>query len=91
MIKTRLRKSHKGTGLVKVDVGNGMFRGEKIVSFKIMGEDVSVIVNEKSVKSGGKLEVNIYEAKKGRVLIGLPGESFSTSRKVWVDRQELIA
>lgn len=84
-------KASKGKALVKVDVGNGMFRGEKIVSLKVMGEDVSAIVNEKCVKGGNKLEVNVYDKKAGRSLIGLPGESFSTSRKVWVDNHELTA
>lgn len=84
-------KTAKGKVLFKVDVGNGMFRGEKIVSFNVMGSEVSAIVNEKCVKGGNKLEVNVYDQKAGRSLIGLPGESFSTSRKVWVDNHELTA
>ncbi len=88
MSQPKVRKGSKTRAYVRCDVENGMFRGEKIVSLKVMGEDVSVIVNEKSV-TNGKLEVNVLGTEKGRVLIGLPGESFSTSRRVWVNQQEI--
>lgn len=84
----KAKKPSKGRAFVSCDVENGMFRGEKIVSFKVMGQDVSAIVNEKSVIHG-KLQVNILGSQEGRVLISLPGESFSTSRKVWVNQQEI--
>ncbi len=88
MSKQKARRPQVWTGFINCEVGKGMFQGEKIVSLKVMGQDVSAIVNEKSVKDD-KLQVNIYEAKQGRVLIGLPGESFSTSRKVWIDSREI--
>lgn len=84
----KMKKTSKGRAFVSCDVEKGMFRGEKIVSFKVMGQDVSAIVNEKSVIHG-RLEVSILGSQAGRILIGLPGESFSTSRKVWVNKQEL--
>lgn len=89
MSQQKARKSGKTHGFVTCDVNKGMFRGEKIVSFKVMGEEISAIVNENSVKSGNRLEVSVLESKKDKVLIGLPGESFSTSRHVWVNKQEI--
>ena len=79
----------KGQAFVTCAVDKGMFRGEKIVSFKVMGEEISAIVNENSVKNGNQLEVNVLRAGKDKILIGLPGESFSTSRRVWVNKQEI--
>lgn len=73
---------------ISCDVNDGMFRGEKIVSFRVMGEEISAIVNENSV-SGNRLEVNVIESDRDKVLVGLPGESFSTSRRVWMNKQEL--
>lgn len=70
-------------------VNKGMFKGEKIVSFLVMGEEISAIVNENSVKNGDKLEVNVLQSINDKVLIGLPGESFSTSRNVWIRKGEL--
>jgi hypothetical protein len=88
-VKPKSRKTGKTRAFVLCDVNKGMFRGEKIVSFIVMGEEISAIVNESSVKNGNKLEVNVLESNKDKVLIGLPGESFSTSRRVWMNRQEL--
>lgn len=88
-IKAFTSHSCKGQAFVTCDVNKGMFRGEKIVSFKVMGEEISAIVNENSVKNGNQLEVSVLGASKGMILIGLPGESFSTSRRVWVNKQEI--
>lgn len=78
----------KSRAFVLCDVNEGMFRGEKIVSFRVMGEEISAIVNEKSVNDN-RLQVNVLESDQDRVLIGLPGESFSTSRRVWMNKKEL--
>jgi len=81
-------KKKNWTGLLKCEVGNGMFEGEQIVSFNIKGNTVSAIVDKESVK-GKKLEVDIYENRRGKVLIGIRGETFSTSRKIWVPQKEI--
>lgn len=65
------------------EVGAGMFRGERIVSFVVEGNNISAIVNEGFVK-GERLEVDVYSQKGDELLIGIPGESFSTPRKIWV-------
>lgn len=88
-MKPKSRKTANTRAFVMCDVNKGMFRGEKIVSFTVMGKEISAIVSESSVKNGNKLEVNVLESNKDKVLIGLPGESFSTSRRVWMNRQEL--
>ena len=86
--QARQSGSSKRAYLKCEDIDDGMFRGEKIVSVSVMGKDVSVIVSEKSV-STGKLEVTVYDQKGEQYLIALPGESFSTSRKLWIDKTQL--
>ena len=71
------------------EIGDGMFKGEKIVALSVSGEFFSVIVSENSVREG-KLVVDVYEKKGNQFLIGLPGESFSTARSIWVPQEQLI-
>lgn len=75
-------------GLISVEVGKGMFEGEKAVSFQVEGRSVSAIVHERSVKAGNKLEVEIEKVTKDKVLVAIPGESFST-RKVWIGKEQI--
>jgi hypothetical protein len=75
------------------DVEDGMFKGEKIVSLRVEDKDVSLIVNSECIVSGerNKLEVKVIDKKGRQFLVGLPGESFSTGRKVWVSKDHLLA
>lgn len=82
-------KKKNRTGLLKCKVGNGMFKGEQIVSFDIKGNTVSAIVDKKSVKDKERLEVDVYKKRGEKVLIGIPGETFSTPRKIWVPQEEI--
>jgi len=82
-------KKKNWTGLLKCKVGDGMFEGEQIVSFNIKGNTVSAIVDKKSVKGKKELEVDVYKKRGEEVLIGIPGETFSTSRKIWVPQEEI--
>lgn len=68
------------------EVGKGMFQGEQIVSFKVGETNISSIVNTGFIKNG-KLEVDVYDTKEDELLIGIPGESFSTTRKIWVPKE----
>src|SRR5215467_11839752 len=89
-VKSKTRKATKKVrAFVTCAITKGMSRGEKIVSFVVMGQEISAIVNANSVKNGNRLEVSVLESNKDQVLVGLPGESFSTSRRVWMNRQEL--
>jgi hypothetical protein len=73
----------KQRALIECNVGDGMFEGEKVVSFNnAEGKTVSAIVDENRVQ-GNALVVDIEVKKSDRVLVAIPGESFST-RKVWV-------
>jgi len=83
-----MKKGNK-IGLLKCKAGKGMFEGEKIVSYKINDKINSAIVYEECVIDKNKLKVDIYEKKGDKLLIGIPGETFSTSRKIWVP-QEII-
>jgi len=76
-------------GLLKCEVGKGMFKGEKIVSYKINGKINSAIVYEECVTDQNRLKVDIYEEKGNKLLIGIPGETFSTSRKIWVPQERI--
>lgn len=82
-------KKKNQTGLLRCKVKDGMFEGEQIVSFGIKGNTVSAIVNKESVKDKKRLEVDVYKKKGEEVLIGIPGETFSTSRKIWVSQKEI--
>ncbi len=87
--RTRARRSSSPTkAYLTCDIDEGMFLGEKIVSISVTGKEVSVIVSKESVRTG-KLEVIVYDQKGDQSLIGLPGESFSTSRKIWIDKTQL--
>ena len=78
----------KEKALIDCNVGDGMFEGEKVVSFSnAEGKTVSAIVDENRVK-GNALVVDIEVKKNDRVLIAIPGESFST-RKVWVETNRI--
>jgi len=79
-------------GRLKCEVAEGMFKGERIVSLlNIEGNTISAIVNEESIIDDTFLEVDVYKEKKGKgVLIGIPGETFSTPRKIWVRKIEKI-
>ena len=78
----------KHTALIDCNVGEGMFEGEKVVSFNnAEGKTVSAIVDEKRVK-GNALLVDIEVEKSDKVLVAIPGESFST-RKVWVETDQI--
>jgi hypothetical protein len=74
--------------LLKCKVNDGMFAGEQIVSFGTKGNTVSAIVNKRSVARRNRLKVAVYKKKGRHVLIGIPGETFSTSRKIWVLEKE---
>jgi len=76
-------------GLLECKVGKGMFGGEKIVSYTINGKINSAIVYEECVTDKNRLKVDIYEKREGELLIGIPGETFSTSRKIWVPRETI--
>ena len=82
-------KEREMVGLLKCKVGDGMFEGERIVSFKINGNTISAIVNKESVRDKNLLEVDIYKKKGKEVLIGIPGEVFSTSRKIWIPKEAI--
>ncbi|MEW6686446.1 MAG: hypothetical protein AB1393_09635 [Candidatus Edwardsbacteria bacterium] len=82
-------KKKNWTGLLKCEVKDGMFEGEQIVSFNIKGNTVSAIVDKESVRDKKRLEVDVYKKKGEEVLIGIPGEPFSTSRKIWVPQEEI--
>lgn len=79
-----IKESKNRMGLLKCEVGEGMFKGEKIVSYKINGKVNSAIVYEECVTDQNRLKVDICERKGNKLLIGIPGETFSTSRKIWV-------
>jgi hypothetical protein len=72
------------------EVSDGMFRGEKIVSLRIADNDISVIVNANRL-TGNKLKVDVLDKRGKDCLIGLPGESFSTSRQLWISQDLLNA
>lgn len=83
-----MRKELK-MGVINCEVGEGMFQGERIVSFKIGDNIVSAIVDEKRVQGKNKLEVDIYDQRDDKFLIGIPGETFSTARKVWIAEEKV--
>ena len=78
-------------GLINCKVGDGLFEGEKLVSFEIKVDTqvntISAIVNQYSIKDN-KLMVDVYKQDMKKSLIGIPGESFS-SRKIWIDTGEI--
>jgi hypothetical protein len=76
------------SGQLECEVSNGMFKGEKLISFEFEGRLISASVSAESI-SGNLLKVDIYEEKKGQVLIGIPGESFSSTRKIWIPKEIL--
>jgi len=76
-------------GLLKCKVGKGMFEEEQIVSFDVKGNIVSAIVDKESVKDKNWLEVDVCGRRKNELLIGIPGETFSTSRKIWVSKEKV--
>jgi len=77
-------------GLLNCNVGKGMFQGEIIVSFTVKGNTISAIVDKEHIKRG-ELEVDIFGKKGDELLIGIPGESFSSSRKIWVPEQMVMS
>lgn len=77
----------KETALIECEVGDGMFEGEKVVSFSVEGKTVSAIVDENRVQ-GNQLVVDVEARKSDKVLVAIPGESFST-RKVWVEKDRI--
>jgi hypothetical protein len=74
---------------IRCQVENGMFNHEKIASITLGDVDISVIVDEQAVQKSGLLQVHVYGKKGNTFLIGLPGETFSSSRKMWVDQGQL--
>lgn len=82
-----IQKSGK-TAYLNCGVGYGMFNGEKIVSVTVGQEAISIIVGDSAI-SQGRLQVDVYGKKGNHYLIGFPGETFSASRKMWVDQKEL--
>jgi len=77
-------------GLLKCKVGKGMFKGEKIVAFDVVGGKVnSTIVNEKDVE-GTFLKVKICKTRRNgnEILVRIPGEPFS-SRKIWIPNDKV--
>ena len=82
-------KRENNTGLLKCKVGGGMFEGERIISFIINGSTVSAIVNKENIKNKEWLEVDIYKERGKELLIGIPGETFSTTRKIWVSQERI--
>ena len=66
-----------------------MFEGEKIVSYEINGKINSAIVYEECITDRNKLEVDICDEKDNKLLIGIPGETFSTSRKIWISKKKI--
>jgi hypothetical protein len=77
-------------GLIECDVGEGLFEGEKIISFKTDTNTISAIVNQTSI-IGSKLQVDIYEDKEDKSLIGIPGETFSSARKIWIEKEKITS
>jgi len=75
-------------GQLECEVSDGMFKGEKLISFEFEERLISASVSAKSI-TGNLLKVDIYEEKKGQVLIGIPGESFSSTRKIWIPKEIL--
>ena len=88
VLSKRSTPSIRNTAYVVCDVGSGMFSGEMIVSLVVKDESISVIVNDSDV-SHGRLQVQVYDKKGDQYLIGLPGEAFSSSRKLWIGQNQL--
>lgn len=76
------------TAYLHCEVEGGMFNQEKIVSVTLGDVDISVIVNDTAINHG-RLQVHVYGKKGKSYLIGLPGESFSSPRIMWVDQAQL--
>lgn len=75
---------------LKCKVSDGMFEGEKIVVVESSkGATISAIVNKKSVVNSHEVKVEVCGKNKTDYLVRLPGESFSTPRKVWVSEKSL--
>jgi hypothetical protein len=91
-VKKVLRSAATGkfgsTAYLRCNIENGMFNHEKIASFTLGDADISVIVNDQAVHSG-RLRVQVYGKKGDTFLIGVPGETFSSSRKMWVNQAQL--
>ena len=83
-----INKMTQKKGLIECDVGEGMFEGEKIISFKTDTSTISAIVNQSSIVEN-KLQVDIYADKEDKFLIGIPGETFSSTRKIWIEREKI--
>lgn len=75
-------------GQLECEVSDGMFKGEKLILFKIGERSISASVSAESV-NGSLLKVDVYQKKGDEVLIGIPGESFSSTRKVWIPKEML--
>jgi len=69
-------------------VGDGMFSGEKNVVFRLKNKNESAIINERFIKK--VVIVTILKKKGDKYLVGIPGETFSTSRKIWVPKKKIF-
>lgn len=88
MLKAKSGKRARNVFISASDVDEGTFHGEKVVSFHISGSNYSLIVSSESVE-GNKLKVDVLSKKGDRYLIGFPGESFTSPRRVWVEKDHL--
>lgn len=77
-------------GVLNCKVSKGMFEGEKIVVVESStGASISAIVNKESVVNSHAIKVEVFDKKQTDYLVRLPGETFSTPRKVWVPGKNL--
>ena len=87
--KRNHRRERIRLGYLNCEIEEGMFGTEKIVSVRVADEDISIIVSSENL-NGGKLQVEVIGRKGSQYLVDLPGESFSTAKKVWVPQNSLV-
>ena len=72
-------------------VMDGPSPSERIISISLKGGGEEEIILSKDLVSGDTLEVGKVGATADKVLIELPQESASGSRRLWVDPKTLVA